>query len=299
MRTHSNIRLDVRFILVASLAFTGLGAGLFAGPARAGHNGSPALLKSAITSGSADAIEAELEHTEYLVCASCTDMVLPLVDNLDYGVRKAAAWWIARRGISHDVYVSMLGRLSQPDSAAARNAADVLGELAYPSAVPALSAALSNPIYSGEARAAMARALGSINRTTAVPALVDALGASEPAVKASSLAALRSIQGFKDATVAQALLTDADEQVRAEAALTYGVLLRTGKAGVQPASVDSLLAVLANDPSANVRKKAAWALGEMGASAAQALAGLQKAASSDASPLVRSLAQVAIGKLTR
>src|SRR4051812_33202145 len=189
MRTHSNVRLTLVGSIVASMAFVGLGAGT----ARAGHNGSPALLKSAITSGSPDAIEAELEHTEYLVCAACSDMVVPLVDHLDYGVRKAAAWWIARRGIAHEVYVSMLGRLSQPDSTAARNAADVLGEIGYPSAVPALAAALSNPIFSGEARAAMAKALGSINRATAVPALVGALGASEPAVKASSLVALRSI----------------------------------------------------------------------------------------------------------
>jgi len=299
MRTHSQIRNNARLTLVASIAFTDLGAGLFAGTARAGHNGSPALLKSAIDSGSADAIEAELEHTEYLVCAACSDMVLPLVDNLDYGVRKAAAWWIARRGVAHDVYVAMLTRLSQPDSTAARNAADILGELAYPSSVPALSAALSNPIYSGEARAAMARALGSINQQTAVPALVTALGDAEPAVKASSLAALRSIQGFKDATVAQTLLTDADEQVRAEAAMTFGVVLRTGKTGVKPASVDSLLGVLANDPSANVRKRAAWSLGEMGAPATQAAPVLQKAATSDASPAVRSLAQIAISKLTR
>jgi len=295
MRTHSNIRLTLIGSIIVSMAVVGFGAGT----ARAGHNGSPTLLKSAISSGSSDAIEAELEHTEYLVCAACTDMVLPLVDSLDYGVRKAAAWWIARRGISHDVYVAMLSRLSQPDSTAARNAADVLGEMAYPSAVPALSAALSNPIYSGEARAAMARALGSINRTTAVPALVGALGDAQPAVKAASLAALRSIQGFKDATVAEPLLGDADEQVRAEAAMTYGMILRTGKTGVQPASVDALLGALASDPSVLVRKRAAWSLGEMGASSAQALAGLQKAASSDASPLVRSLAQVAIGKLTR
>src|SRR4051812_21413859 len=167
MRTHSNVRLTLVGSIVASMAFVGLGAGT----AQAGHNGSPSELKSAITSGSPDAIEAELEHTEYLVCAACTDMVLPLVDNLDYGVRKAAAWWVARRGIAHDVYVCMPGRLAQPDSTAARNAADFLGELGYPSSVTALSAALSNPIFSGEARAAMARALGSINRDTALPAL--------------------------------------------------------------------------------------------------------------------------------
>jgi HEAT repeat protein len=233
------------------------------------------------------------------VCAACSDLVVPLVDHLDYRVRKVAAWWIARRGINKQVYVSMLNRLSQPDSFQARNAADVLGELGYSGAVPALSAAMTNPVYTGEARGAMARALGSIGRTDAVPALVGALSASEPEVKAGALVALRQIQGFRQADAAAPLLGDADEQVRAEAALTLGSVLRTGKTGVQPAGVSELLATLARDPSADVRKKAAWSLGEMGAPSGAAAAGLQTAAASDPSPAVRSLAHIAISKLSR
>ena len=284
--------------LVLSVAILGMGGVFTAGTAQAGHGGSPALIKSAIDSNAVDAIEAELERAEYLVCGACSDLVIPLVDHLDYRVRKVAAWWIARRGVSKQVYVSMLGRLSQPDSFLARNAADVLGELGYTGSVPALSAAMSNPIFSAEARAAMARALGSIGRVEAVPALVAALGSADPAVKASALSSLRQIQGFHQADVAAPLLTDADQQVRAEAALTLGTALRTGKTGVQAAGVEELLAALATDPSADVRKKAAWSLGEMGAPASRAAAGLQAAASSDTNPAVRSLAYVAISKLT-
>jgi HEAT repeat protein len=284
--------------LVLSVALIGMGGVLTAGTAQAGHGGSPALIKSAIDSNAVDAIEAELERAEYLVCGACSDLVIPLVDHLDYRVRKVAAWWIARRGVSKQVYVSMLGRLSQPDSFLARNAADVLGELGYTGSVPALSAAMSNPIFSAEARAAMARALGSIGRVEAVPALVAALGSADPAVKAAALSSLRQIQGFRQADVAAPLLTDADQQVRAEAALTLGTALRTGKTGVQAAGVQELLAALATDPSADVRKKAAWSLGEMGAPSSQAAAGLQAAASSDINPAVRSLAYVAISKLT-
>jgi HEAT repeat protein len=284
--------------LVLSVAVLGMGGVLAAGTAQAGHGGSPELIKSAIASNAVDAIEAELERSEYLVCGACSDLVIPLVDHLDYRVRKVAAWWIARRGVSKQVYVSMLGRLSQPDSFLARNAADVIGELGYSGSVPALSAAMSNPIFSAEARAAMARALGSIGRPDAVPALVAALGAADPAVKAAALSSLRQIQGFRQADAAVALLTDADQQVRAEAALTLGTVLRAGKTGVQAAGVEQLLAALATDPSADVRKKAAWSLGEMGAPAAQAAAGLQAAAGSDASPAVRSLAYVAISKLS-
>jgi HEAT repeat protein len=296
MRTCNN---GLRLTLVLSVALSGLGAGWLGGTAQAGHNGSPALIKSAIDANSVDAIQAELEQAEYLVCAACTDMVVPLIDHLDYRVRKAAAWFLARRGINRQVLTDMLGRLSQPDSVAARNAADVLGEFGYPSAIPALSAALSNPIFTAEARAAMAKALGSIGRAQAAPALVSALGSTDAPVKAAALVALRQVPGFTQASVAEPLLADADAQVRAEAATTFGVVLRAGKTGVQSAGVQSLLGVLASDPSVTVRKKAAWALGEMGAPSAAAGAGLQKAASSDASPLVRSLAGAAIGKLTQ
>ena len=298
MKTN-NIGSKLGLTLVLSVALFGMGGVFATGTAQAGHNGSPGLIKAAIASNSVDAIEAELERSEYLVCGACSDLVVPLVDHLDYRVRKVAAWWIARRGVSREVYVNMLGRLSQPDSFLARNAADVLGELGYTGAIPALSAALSNPIFSAEARAASARALGSIGRPEAFPALVAALGSPDPAVKAASLASLRQIQGFQQASAAAPLLGDADQQVRAEAALTLGTALRTGKAGVQPAGVEQLLAVLATDPSVDVRKKAAWSLGEMGAPVSQAAAGLEAAASSDSSPAVRSLARVAISKLTR
>src|SRR3954469_20458935 len=73
------------------------------GTAQAGHGGSPQAIQNAITANSADAIQAELERSEYLVCAACTDMVLPLVDHLDYRVRQAAAWWLVRRAASRTV----------------------------------------------------------------------------------------------------------------------------------------------------------------------------------------------------
>ena len=289
---------SIRSRLVLSVALFGFGGVFAAGTANAGHNGSPALIKSAIASNSVDAIEAELERSEYLVCGACSDLVVPLVDHLDYRVRQVAAWWIARRGINRQVYVAMLGRLSQPDSFQARNAADVLGELGYTGAIPALSAAMTNPIYSAEARAAMARALGSIGRNEATPALIEALASPDPAVKAAALGALRQLQGFRQVDAATPLLTDADQQVRAEAALTLGTAMRAGKTGAHAAGVDQLLTVLATDPSADVRKKAAWSLGEMAAPSSQAATGLQTAASSDPNPAVRSLALVAITKLS-
>jgi HEAT repeat protein len=270
-----------------------LGASVaLAGTAQAGHGGSPQAIQTAIAANSEDSIQAELERSEYLVCAACTDLVAPLVDHTSYRVRQAAAWWLVRRASGRQVYVSMLNRLAQPDSLLARNAADVLGEFGYPSAIPALGAALSNPTFNGEARAAMAHALGSIGTAAAAQPLVSALADSDPLVKAAAVSALRSVPGFRDGTVAVPLVTDADLQVRAAAVVTIGTFHSRSDA-----TVSALVAAL-SDPSSLVRKKAAWALGEVGAPISAAGQQLQTAANTDANPLVRSLAQAAISKLT-
>jgi HEAT repeat protein len=219
-------------------------------------------------------------------------MVMPLIDHNDPRVRQVAAWWLARRGVARQVRVQMLNRLSQSDSVAARNAADVLGEMHYVSSIPALGAALSNPIYSGEARAAMARALGTIGRQASVAPLTEALGADDAQVKAASLVALRSIAGLRDGTAVVPLLGDANEGVRAEAASTLGRFRST-------AGTDALVSALRNDPSATVRSRAAWALGAVGANASAAGPALEAAAASDASPAVRSLAATALTRLSR
>jgi HEAT repeat protein len=264
------------------------------GSALAGRGGSRQAIQSAVGADSIDAIQAELERSEHLVCAGCVDVVTPLVDHSSYRVRQAAAWWLARRGTSRQVFVQMLTRLSQPDSVKARNAADVLGEFKTTAAIPALGAALSNPIYSGEARAAMARALGAIGRGEAASPLVSALGDGDPLVKAAALESLREIEGFHDGSVAVPLVRDQDAQVRAAAVTTLGMMHTPSGA-----SAAALLQSLASDPSENVRKKAAWSLGEIGAPASVVGAGLQQAAAKDTSPFVRSLALASLGSLAR
>ena len=285
MRNANKIGIVLSSALVVGLTVAA------SGTAQAGRGGSPEAIQSAIAANSVDAIQAELERAEHLVCAGCTDMVLPLIDHLDGRVRQAAAWWLARRGTSRQVYVAMLTRLSQPDSLKARNAADVLGEFRAGSAIPALGAALSNPIYTGEARAAMARALGTIGRSDGAAPLQQALTDSDPFVKAAALQALRQIDGFRDGMVAAPLLSDADAGVRAEAAVTLGVMHTR-------AGADALVRAM-QDPSANVRKKAAWSLGRIGAPLSVAGPALQNAAANDSDPFVRSLSQAAIASLTR
>ena len=240
----------------------------------------------------ADAIKSELERAEYLACAACVDYVLPLVDNGDVGIRQVAAWWLARRGTSRQVFRDMLTRLGQPDSVKARNAADVLGELANPQAIDALGAALSNPTFDAEARAAMARALGTIRRPAAAAPLRTALGDPQAAVREAALSAIRKVDGFRDGSVAVPLLADAAEGVRVQAIFTVAEL-RTVTAA------SGLVQVLQSDPSAAVRKRAAWALGEIHAPASVAGPALRQAAESDSSPMVRSLALAATSKLSQ
>jgi HEAT repeat protein len=252
--------------------------------ANAGTGGSAQTIQQAIAANSVDSIKAELERTEFLVCSACVDLVTPLVDHPDVRVRTVAAWWLARRGIAKQIQVSMLTRLSQPDSTAALNAADVLGEFHYVSSIPALGAALSNPTFSGAARAEMAKALGTLGQY-----LTSALSDSDAGVRSASRVALRTIPGFRDGSVAAPLVADSDAGVRSDAVVTIGMFKYAGGA-------DALVSAL-SDSSQTVRKKAAWALGEIGAPASVAGGPLQTAAASDPSPLVRSLAKAALTKL--
>lgn len=269
-------------------------------PARAGRGGSPQAIASAISSGSAEAIKSELERAEYLVCAACVPYVLPLIDSEDASIREVAAWWLARRGTSRQVFSDMLTRLSQPDAVKARNAADVLGQFARPQAIPALGAALSNPLFDAPSRAAMARALGAIRRPEAAAPLQAAFGDAAPLVRAAALSAIRKVEGVQAGgqqganvgSMAIPLLADSDDGVRIEAIFTVAEL-RTA------ASAPALVSLLQTDASAGVRKRAAWALGEIHAPASVAGAALSEAARADASPLVRSLAAAALRNLGR
>lgn len=261
-------------------------------PAQAGKGGSPQAIASAIRSNSTDAIAAELERSEHLVCAACVGYVRPLVDHPEYKVREVAAWWLVRRGTGRQVFTEMLGRLSQGDSVKARNAADVLGQFRSARAIPALGAALSNPLFTAEARVAMARALATTGKAEARPALVTALGDPEAQVRAASLSALRQLPGARDAAPAVPLLGDADAGVRSQAIYLVGDFKAVSAA-------PALAQLVSSDQDATVRKRAAWALGEMRAPYAVAGEALTRAASSDPSPLVRSLARAAAAKLAR
>ena len=66
-------------------------------PAFAGKGGSAALITQAIHSGSTDAIIAEVERTEALMCEDCVTHGDRLTEDNRYAVREVAAWWFAKR----------------------------------------------------------------------------------------------------------------------------------------------------------------------------------------------------------
>jgi HEAT repeat protein len=248
-----------------------------ASPALAGRGSSPGAILSAINSGGVDAIQSELERAEHLVCPQCVRMVRPLLDHQDRRVRQVAAWWLGRRGLQNELYDTMNARLAGSDPIAARNAADVLGSLRMRLAIQPLGRLLVDSNGAPEARGAAARA-----------------------VRAAALESLRELRGEPDPALAVPLLGDADEDVRVQAIYTIGHA--RGKALTGPAgetAVRGLAAVVTSDPSARVRKKAAWALGEIGAPVSLAGPALSQAAAKDSDPLVRSLAGASQGKLAR
>jgi hypothetical protein len=267
--------------VVGLLTFTG-------GTADAGRGGSAARIQNAVNTGSVDAIIAELERAERLICDACTPTVLDLIDHDRYELREAGAWWIARRpALKVQLTQRSTADLTGNDSRLARNAADVLGTFRHPQAIPALAAAAARTDLSAEARMAAVRALGTIAHRNANPALAAAMGDSDATVRLAAATSWLQVRKQQGAAPLVALVGDDDRQVRTKAAAVIGELRDgSGRAALE--------AALAGDADANVRRNAAWALGRIGD--AQSRPALQ-AATTDVSPLVRQTAKAALAQL--
>jgi HEAT repeat protein len=258
------------------------------GTAEAGRGGSAARIQNAVATGSVDAIIAELERAERLICDACTPTVLDLLDHDRYELREAAAWWIARRPVlKSQLTERSTADLQGNDSRLARNAADVLGTFRHPQAVAALSAAVVRTDLSPEARMAAARALGTIGHRSANTALQAAMNDGDATVRFAAATSWLQIRKQASAGPVIGLLADGDATVRAKAAGVVGEL--RDAAGRQ-----ALEAALAGDADPNVRRNAAWALGRIKDSASRAAL---TAATTDASPLVRQTAKAALAGL--
>lgn len=256
--------------------------------AQAGRGGSNARIINAVNTGSADAIKAEIERAERLVCGGCIATVMQLLEDERYEVREVAAWWFAKRPAQKlELTERALADLQGDDSIRARNAADILGAFEHPIAVADLTAAAQRMDLSPEARGHAVRALGNIGHASANAGLAAAMQDSDASVRSEALDAWLKIRGQRDAAPAVALLADSDLVVRRKAAAVVG---RLAEASARVA----LEQQLASDEDPAVRRNAAWALGRIGDAASRTAL---QAAADDPSSLVRMSARAALRNL--
>jgi HEAT repeat protein len=272
-------------IKFAAVAFV-IGAAV--SPAFAGKGGSADLIRDAIRTTSADAIIAEVERAESLICSECVTLVTALTDHNDLRVREVAAWWIAKRpGLKNQLVPGFKADLVNGDSLHVRNAADFLGRSSTFTALPELRTAIKRTGLTVDAKLAIVRATLHLANLGGNEVLTTAMADTNPSVRIAAAKAWRDIRGQQDATPVMGLLTDGDAGVRAEAASVLG--------GMRFAAAKTVLEQLVvNDASQLVRKNAAWALGKIGSQTSRASLTI---ASNDKSQYVRMTARAALSSL--
>src|SRR5579862_1986207 len=125
-------------LLVASVLVLG-------GTAQAGVGGSNALIQNAVQSGSQDAILAEVERAEYLMCPDCVPTVENLLDDPRPAVREVAAWWFARGPAAAQSFIDRsITDLAGTDSTNAEHGADFIAVFRNVKYIPQLSQALAS-----------------------------------------------------------------------------------------------------------------------------------------------------------
>ena len=257
-------------------------------PAFAGKGGSASKINSAIRSGSVDAIIAEVERAEALVCGECVQLITNLTEHDRYEVREVAAWWFAKRpAMAKMLAESFVVDLGTGGSTAVRNAADFLGATITYTALPQMRAAITRTDINSDAKLALVRAVKWLGHKDGNFVLLAAMGDSDAKVRAAAVTTWRDIRGQQSASPVVALLVDADATVRAEAATVVGAMADITARG-------SLEKLLATDASPVVRRNAAWALGKLGQAASR---DVLAAATSDSSGLVRLTAKAALASL--
>lgn len=269
---------------LAAVAFT-----LFAAaPAFAGKGGSAGKIAAAVNSGSVDAIVAEVERAEGLMCPDCMGTMLNLLEDDRLAVREVAAWWFAKRpGAKEQLATTFKAELTTADSVSVRNAADFLGRVREFSALPQLRVAIARTDLSAEAKLAIVRAVGYMAHIDGNSVLLTAMNDGDASVRAAAVSAWREILGQLDVKPLVPRLTDSDAKVRAAAANVIGVY-------GEPSARATLEQLVTSDADAFVRRNAAWALGRIGSQeSAQAL----RAATQDSSGIVRGYASAALASL--
>lgn len=261
---------------------------LAATPAFAGKGGSAGKIAAAVNSGSVDAIVAEVERAEGLVCPDCMDTMMKLLEDNRFAVREVAAWWFAKRpGAKEQLAKTFKTELGQGGSIDVRNAADFLGRVRQFDALPQLRIAIARTDVSAEAKLAIVRAVGYMAHIDGNSVLLTAMNDGDASVRAAAVTAWREILGQLDVKPLVGRLGDSDAKVRAAAANVLGVY-------GEPSARVTLEQLVTTDADPFVRRNAAWALGRIGS--AESAAALRTAAN-DSSGIVRGFASAALASL--
>jgi len=206
-----------------------------------------------------------LEYGERVECYSCVpDVQRLLLNSGDSHVRESAAWWLRRRPFAIGaVFVQMRDVLARDgDDTRRQYAAEALGTLMDPHALQPLTDAATTD-GAANVRAAAVRSLGRLNIGRASHAIALALGDRDVTVQAAALQTVIEIGFFDEVEPLMGLLASTDASIRRQAARAIGLY------HVQE-SVMPLGAMLIGDTDMSVRQAAAWALGRIGGSDAQA-----------------------------
>ena len=166
-----------------------------------------------------------------------------------------------------------VGAITDPDVGVRRVAAEILGDLDTPDAIPALILGVRDE--DPEVRATALRSLARSEAFAASDEIPERLTDPVPEVRLAALEALDALRA--DRTRARALLADPDGLVRARAA---GILLADG----DDAEADAVLARLTRSPHADARVAA---FRELAASRGDAAADLARSGLADPAPSVR------------
>src|SRR5262249_48760342 len=154
----------------------------------------------AIATHNADVIISELERAEKLICAECVPHVMGLLDDPDYRVREAAAWWFSKRPmLKGAVTMQSLARLTGGAAHQAEYAADALGTFRHPSAIPALAGALDRG-YPSSTKVAILRALGTIADPDGEAAVIHGFSDGDAAARQQAAQAYYQLRGHRDGT---------------------------------------------------------------------------------------------------
>lgn len=277
MNLHKHILVSAAALVVVTLAASHT--------ADAGRGGSFAKIRSAAEHGNPDAIVAELERAENIPCTTeCMSFVMGLLDHESYYVRDGAAWWFARRPAQKkEVAERALALLATGNTAEVRNAADALGRVGHPSMIADLGSVLARDV-GAEAKVSVVRAIGMIAHISGRVPLEQAMADGDAQVRRQAIVSWGKLLRQTDADPVAPLVVDGDVTVRRAAAQMVGTF-RTQAARA------NLEQIVVSDPDPAVRRNAAWALGRIGDAASR---DALTQATTDESSLVRMTAKAAL-----